>query len=369
METDPRTVWKSYTERSLAVLTPLLAKKGFALEPLQPHLMGERFLTGPLSGGRKLVLLGTRIADGKAVVIKASDDSDGIRELAHERMCRRVLARIRFAYQAFSTPAELAFIRAQGFVVVITEFIEQERPFLDRPLEEQFALALAAFKAQEGAHATTYEHLQLVARTFGQMGAEGYCEQIQTYVKDVRALVPQNHPAYALLDEALTDAAARVCRPDVLAQYGGFLVHWDFTPQNFRIKDGILYLLDASSLRFGNKYEGWARFVNFMTLYNPPLGEALVRYVRDNRTPEESEALRLMRIFRVVELIRYYANWFSKTEGDLYALTEARITFWTAVLRAVLDNAPIPPVAVEEYRATRDHLRSNEERERQKGLH
>ena len=48
-----------------------------------------------------------------------------------------------------------------------------------------------------------------------------------------------------------------------------------------------MYLLDHSSLRFGNKYEGWARFRNFTTFYNRPLEEALLLYMRNNRAEEK----------------------------------------------------------------------------------
>ena len=154
-----------------------------------------------------------------------------------------------------------------------------------------------------------------------------------------------------------------------LEQYCGFLTHWDFTPQNIRVHGGKIYLLDHSSLRFGNKYEGWARFVNFMELYNPALARALVQYVKDNRTPEESLALKVKRAYRLAELMRYYTGWLPRTTENLHKLAEARIAFWKNILQAVLDDKEVSPSLVEEYKKTRDSLRSEEEKQRQQGLH
>ncbi|HEY5383406.1 MAG TPA: hypothetical protein VIJ88_02535, partial [Candidatus Paceibacterota bacterium] len=130
-----------------------------------------------------------------------------------------------------------------------------------------------------------------------------------------------------------------------------------------------LYLLDHTSIRFGNKYESWARFINFMELYNPPLAHALVQYVRDNRTQEELLALKIMRVYRLVELIRYYATWLSKTEGSVRLLAQERITFWSEVFQCVLDDREVPAEIVESYKQKRDTLRSEEEKKRQVGLH
>lgn len=343
MQKNNKTVWEEYVAREQALLLPVLTQLGYTLDENQPHILGERYLTG--SGGRKLVLLG-KDAHGKKVVIKASSDASGIEEMKRERRSREALERIGFAYQTFLAPQELVWGVYDGLAVLITEFIEQDKPFLERPLKEQFALALKAFKAQESAHATTSSHLRAVRHDF---------EQVQRYVQDTKL---SNRAIQFISDNQET-----------IEQYGGFLTHWDFTPQNFRIRNGEIYLLDHSSIRFGNKYEGWARFINFMELYNPPLAQALVQYVRDNRAPEELLSLRLMRVYRLMELIRYYATWLSKTSGDLHALAEARIAFWSEVMRCVLDEKQVPADVVESYKKTRDSLRSEEEKQRQVGLH
>ncbi len=156
---------------------------------------------------------------------------------------------------------------------------------------------------------------------------------------------------------------------DTIKQYEGFLTHTDFVPHNIRIVGSDTYLLDASSLRFGNKYEGWARFINFMELYNPPLASALVQYVHDNRAPEESASLRLMRMYRLGEILAYYTRAFLNSTGDLRALNHARILFWTNVLQSVISQTPLPEQVRTEYQTVRDQLRSPDEKLRQKDLH
>ncbi len=367
MPTDTaRNEWDVSCKETLARLSPLLAGIGYALDDEQPHITGERFLTRPIDGGRKLVLIGRRVADGQKAIIKVSDEPRGIEELEYERACRDALKRIPFAYQAFYAPRELAFVRRGGFVILVSEFIEQEMPFIERTVEEQFSLALGAFKAQEGAHATTYEHRVLVTRTFGEMYAQDYLANFARFRNEILAHVPDK-----LVPEAVLTEATKVLAEsrENLERYGGFLTHWDFTPQNFRVKDGRIYLLDLSSLRFGNKYEGWARFINFMMLYNPKLADALVQYVAENRTEEESLALKAMRIYRLGEILLYYVYTLSRSSGALHELNSERIRFWTRALATVVHDEHIPPEVLERYRDTRDRLRSDEEKRRQVGLH
>lgn len=340
-------------KQELGLVTPILEKLGLTLEDKQPHIAGERTLMGPIGGGTKLVLVGAT-TEGTRVVIKISNDPKAVEEMEHERVCRDFLEKIRFAHEVFSSPKELLHTTHQGYTIVVTQFIEQDRSFLERPIEEQFALALAAFKAQEGAHATTYEHARAISNTFGEMRSQDYIEKLSEYARETE--LPQ---ALAFVEK----------HKETLEQYSGFLTHWDFTPHNIRVHGKCVYLLDHSSLRFGNKYEGWARFINFMELYNPPLARALVQYVKDNRTPEESLSLKIMRVYRLVELVRYYVGWLDRSEGDLKKLAEVRIRFWKSVLEAVLKDEDVSPALVEEYKKTRDSLRSEEEKERQKGLH
>ena len=354
---DAKHEWEVYKTRELALLEPLLTTLGYELEARQPHLGGERHLTGPIGSGRKLLLFG-RDRQGNRVVIKASSEPAGIREIEHERVCRSILEKISFAYQTFLSPPELLYTRQSGCVVLVTAFIDQPQSFLERPLQEQFALALKGLQAQESAHATTYRHRKLIRTTFGEMHAADYVAKFRTYADESKP--------HAALDAAFAFLNAHA---ETIEQYCGFLTHWDFMPQNIRVSGSDLYLLDHSSLHFGNKYESWARFINFMTLYNPPLADALVQYVRDNRTPEESLSLRLMRVYRLGELIRYYTGWLPRTEGNLHELALARIAFWSDVLHAVLQGTEVAPTRIDEYKRRRDALRTEDEKQRQIGLH
>jgi hypothetical protein len=371
MEPNAKSEWDAYVASEKARVEPFLKKYGFILDAKQPQTIGERYLTRPIGGGRKVVFFGKNINTGQRVVIKTSNESRGIEELKLERRSREMLHRINFAYRVFSSPEELFFDEAHG--ILITEFIEQDRAFLERPLKEQFAIALEALKAQEGAHATAAAHWALLEKTMlnhHYYVTAGEYRKIGAYAQDIVAILKLHTESDAELSVAL-DRTIKLIREheETLERYSDFLTHWDFIPQNFRIRDGKLYLLDHSSIRFGNKYEGWARFINFMTLYNPPLAEALVAYVRLNRAPEELLCLKLMRLYRLVELLRYYATWLGKTEGNLRTLTLARIAFWTEALTAVLDDAPLDLATVLQYKEQRYSLRSEDEKKRQQGLH
>lgn len=360
--------WKEYSAREIATLLPLLERYGFTLEREQPHMGGERYLMQAITtaSGKKLILLGKRNSDGKRVVLKATSDPSGIRELEHERLCRKVLHTIRFAYGTFTSPEEILFHKKNGFVLSVQAFIEQESTFLQRPLRDQFFLVLKAFKAQESAHATTYGHMQTVQKTFGSIDAGTYLQNFSTFKKNILAGAPAQKELSSILAKAEDILAAN---KKTVAQYEGFLTHTDFVPHNFRISNGSMYLLDYSSLRFGNKYEGWARFLNFMTLYNPELEKLLTQYVRDNRTPEESVSLHCMRIYRLGEIIWYYTKTLSQSTGNLLTLNTERITFWSEVLKAILEEKEVPQGVLEAYKKKRERLRSEDEKLRQKSLH
>ena len=137
---------------------------------------------------------------------------------------------------------------------------------------------------------------------------------------------------------------------EIIEQYSGFLTHTDFVPHNIRVVGENIYLLDHSSIRFGNKYEGWARFCNFMALYNPPLEKALVKYVADNRTEEESISLRLMRIYRLGEIIWYYTSALDKSYGNLFALNKKRVELWSKMLENLLSENSLPESFIEDYK-------------------
>ncbi len=368
MVTDAKKEWREYVASEKRRTIPLLAELGFTLDEEQPQTIGERYLTRPVGSGRKVVFFG-RQGETRAV-IKISGESQGRDELLFEKHVHDMLTHITFAYDMFALPAILHFNNAQG--ILITEYIEQEKPFLDRPLKEQFAIALNAFKSQEHTHATTAEHwtaLEQLMATHVHFIKPGEYRKIGTYAMDLLPLLDPDTTLYkknnVLIDQVIHEIHAN---KTMLERYDGFLTHWDFTPQNFRIRDGKLYLLDLTSMRFGNKYESWARFINFMMLYNPELAQALVDYVRLNR-PEEIKVLKIMRAYRLIELIRYYATWLSKTKGDTQKLANVRIAFWTKALECVLTDKKIPMETIAEYKEKRDQLRTPDEKKRQQGLH
>lgn len=350
-----KAAWDQYVTRERARLLPLLAERGVVLDQHQPNVIGERFLMQSISttSGQKITLFG-KLKDGTRVVIKATSDERGAAEIEEERVARRTLDSLQFAAERFYAPREVYYFKAGGLTVSIQDYIEQTSPFIERPLAEQFALALQGFKTQEGAHATTYRHMQTISRIFPIWESREYLAAGQEF-----ATTGGTEVALRELERG-----ARI-----VDQYSGFLTHSDFVPHNVRVKDGHLYLLDHSSLRFGNKYESWARFINFMVLYNPPLADALLTYVKENRLPNEYESLRLMRIYRAIEIIAYYTRLLARSDGALKELNTERVAFWRAVLTSVVDRVPLPPEVREAYTTKRDALRSPDEKLRQQGLH
>lgn len=365
---NPKEQWQQYCEEELSTLRPLLVRHGFFLNNEQPHLKGERYLQRAITteSGKKLILYGTS-ANGDKVVIKATRDRAGQNELTHERACRKFLHDIDFAATAFKTPPEVAWIEEDGFVVGIQLFIEQPRTFLEHTLPEQFDIALSSFKAQEGTHATTYGHIHRIKKTYEIRTEADYLRNFADFICHTNSLLPQVHYITTQLEQTkkILDEHSRT-----ILQYCGFLTHTDFVPHNLRIAaDETIYLLDHSSLTFGNKHEGWARFLNFMALYNPELTSLLTKYIQDNRAPEEQESLWLMRLYRLGEIIFYYAKAQASSEGELRELNRARVVFWSTMLKQVLRHEELPPEIIRTYQTTRDRLRSEDEKDRQKGLH
>jgi len=359
---------KNNWKEKIKPLIPIFSELGFILEDDQPHMKGERpFMQAVTTkSGQKFILLAHRKSDGEKVVIKATRDSAGAEEIKHERVCREAIQDIVFAYKIFFTPEEILFTKKGGYTISVQKYVDQKSTFLDRPLEEQFSLALKSFKSQESTHATTYRHRKSIIKTFGKVDADWYLESYKSFQKNIKEKLPEDKKVQELLERGGISLKENY---EIIKQYSNFLTHTDFVPHNFRIIENDVYLLDASSLRFGNKYEGWARFLNFMTLYNRPLEDALLFYVKNNRTEEEYTSLKLMRIFRLGEIIWFYTNLLSKTSEDLKKLTTLRVGFWSDVLEATLENKQVSEEIVEEYKKTRDQLRSEDEKERQVGLH
>lgn len=351
--------WNTYCTKELEIISSILENYDISLDTEQVHIGGERHLFS----GKKFVLIGEK--DGSPVIIKASRDKNGIREIETERKCRKALDTIEFAAHVFFSPEELLYIKQKGYVISIIAYIEQQSTFIKRPLKDQFFLTLKAFEIQEGVHATTYEHANIIRNLFGIKKTEDYLSSFDTFQKIAKEKNAPSKTYTTLKDslQTLKDAQS------IIECYGGFLVHTDFVPHNVRIKDHTIYLLDHSSISFGNKHEGWARFLNFMTLYNRELESALLYYFQHNRSPLENESLRLMRIYRLGELIAHYTKLLEHTADDLRELTKERISFWTDVLISIQSETLLEESRIEEYKKVRDSLRTSEEKKRQKNLH
>lgn len=352
--------WEQYREQELKRIAPALKKGGITLDETQVHVGGERYLMS----GKKLVLTGKHEDKGR-VIVKVSSSEKGKKEIESERRCRDILKSINFAYQDFFLPEELLYDKKNGCLLSITSYIEQDEHFIDRPLKEQFFLALRALEAQEGVHATAYSHTKAIENTFGIMNAASYLKKFSEYKNDSLHKDPKNkdltstfHKAEQFLKQGKT----------VIERYSGFLTHSDFVPHNIRISDRDIYLLDHTSIYFGNKYESWARFINFMVHHNPELEEALSSYVQANRGEEEYLSLRLMRVYKLGFLLNYYAGTLEKTTGDMHKLMRVRLTFWTEVLKAVLNDKQVDKETLTEFLEQQDILRSDEERARRKEI-
>ena len=359
--------WNEYLVRELPQIADLLKPYHITLSPDQPHIKGERFLMQALTtiGGKKLILLGIDLKTNERVVIKVANDTEGKHELCHERLCRKMLNAMKFSYETFHSPQELIFIEKNNYVIYVSAYIPQSCSYLERPLEEQFTFALRAFKSQERTRATTAKHFSQIKRVYGSRNSSNYLAMAKAFLStNVQKDAPET--SIATLSRAAQHLEQHLPH---IEQYCGFLTHTDFVPHNIRIADDTLYLLDFSSLRFGNKHESWARFLNFMTLYNPDLEQLLITYVEQNRSYEERESLQLMRMFRLMEIITYYVTTCEKSAGDLLQLNKARIDFWRQVLEAELSNNRVDRSIVSTYTNTRDALRSGAEKERQMGLH
>jgi len=341
-----------------ALLTPL----GYSLDELQQYISGERYL---MAGG-KLVLAGTDIKNGTKVIIKTSSKPDGKKEISSEKKSRDLMRSLSFADKKILIPEELYFGTKGDYVFLIMRYILQKKVFVAHTLKEQFFIALSAFEAQESFHATTFEHLRLIKGVFPMLSSAEYLNDFSR----LKNSILQNNPDKSfnvLLERTETFLKENTITID---RYASYLTHTDFVPHNFRLAEHSLYMLDCvpnyATIHFGNKYEGWARFVNYMLIHSPELEHLLTKYVRDNRGEDEYLSLRLMRVYKIAYLLDFYARSLIKTTGDLHELTLTRLAYWRGALEAILEDQTISKEVTEKYVATRNSLRSEEEKGRQK---
>lgn len=361
--------WEAYRASELARALPVLGGLEFALDEAQVHIGGERYLMAGTrdvgGGGKKLVLIGTHTPSGARVIIKVSSDLAGKREIEREYIARTLINDLGFAHYTFHTPKHVVHQSYDDLLVSISEFIEQDRSFLTRNLEERFFLALSAFEAQEGVHATTYTHAKEIKDAFGFASADDYLREFETYHDEAIHNDPDNKDMVNALDRALTFLNENRL---TIERYNGFLTHADFVPNNFRVRGQELFLLDYASLHFGNKYEGWARFLNFMIHHDPELEQRLVKHIRTHRSEEEYLSLRLMRVYKLGFLIKFWTAGLKEASGSLKELIRERIILWTRALDSVLNDTPVPSDVITHYLERQKDLRSEEEKARQREM-
>lgn len=336
----------------------ILERLEITLDDEQPHISGERFLQSP----HKLVLLGK----GKSgrVVVKVSCDLKGKQEIAREKKARDTLQKLAFASDVLLMPEELYFGEQGPYTLFITAYVTQKDPFVNLPQEEQFFSILRAFEAQEAFHATTWEHGRMIKGAFAALRAEDYLENFEEYIQTIGEHYPKPE-----LAATLTRAKMFLREHTVdIERYCGYLTHSDLAPHNFRSAARQLYMLDYTAIQFGNKYEGWARFLNFMLIHNPTLERMLTKYVQQERGEGEYLVLRLMRVYKIGFLLKYYAGSLLQTKGDLHTLIEKRLEYWSETLSTVLNDAVPSEEARARYLEARALLRSPQEVARQKEI-
>jgi len=347
---------------ALEEITKIIEPIGYVLENDQPHLSGERFLMSK----NKYVLVARRKMDDKRVIFKASKTQDGKTDITNEKKARDLLKSINFANKRVLLPVEVYYSETQDYTIWATEYIEQEKVFVAHSIEEQFFLILGAFEEQEAFHATTFEHLKTVKQIFPILQGQDYFKEFDKFVYTLKS----NKVSDEIVETLSKSAKFLRDNKNTIDKHSNYLTHTDFVPHNFRVKDHQIYMLDCSpeyrTVHFGNKYEGWARFLNYMVIHNPELEKVLSEYVKKNRGEEEYLNLRLMRIYKLGFLLDYYAKSVSQTEGDLRELTLERISFWHEVLKFILNDQEIPSNFIDDYKNKRDNLRSEEEKKRQR---
>lgn len=351
-------IWSEKVTLELKHISNILKLIGFELDKEQPHISGERYLMTR----DKLVLVGTRIEDNLKVIIKVSDNKKGREEINQEKKIRDALASFTFSKKSIIFPVEIYFGQEENFLIWATKYIDQEKVFASYSIEEQFFMILKVFENQESFHATTFEHLRNIKTILPILHSKNYIEKTEEFKNRIFDL--EDH--IKLKNSVLEALKLLQSHKRLIDMYCDHLTHTDLAPSNFRIQKKEIYMIDLSSIIFGNKYDGWARFLNWAIVYSPILEKTIIEYLKTNRGQEEYLALRLMRIFKATFLVDYYIKNLNKTSGNLHLLTKKRLELWTLILENLLDDKTIPSQIVHQHMNDCDKLRSPEEKERQK---
>ena len=344
------------TETVTDELKDLAARVGIVLDATQLNIGGERDFLSP----NKFVLSGTHQKTGARAILKCAKHPDGIAEIAHEHKIMRALKTLPFSTEELIAPTETFYGTVGSYTVSVTDFIEQQKVYTDFSIEEQFFMAIHALESQETFHATTREHQGWVRDLFTAHTPAFYINDFKKMATDISRVWPD---AKEVLEKGALFLEENRPTLDVFDRY---LIHFDLVPHNFRINNRQLYLLDFVSFRLGNKYESWARFINFMEIHNPALVPYMLEYVKADRGAAEYLSLRLMRVYKATFLLNYHKGVYEHAESNLKQLAEARLTFWTHVTHAILEDKLVDTKVLETYYEKRAALRTEEEKERQR---
>jgi len=348
---------KTIVKEELKSLSKILLDLGYKLEENQPHISGERVIMSI----NKLVLVG-RNKENKRVVVKCGKDRNKKNEILTEKKIRDYISNLDYTRGNILIPKEISVEKRDGYLFFITEYVEQEKIFVNHSPEEQFHMILRVLDGQEIFHLTTYKHIKEAQKIFNIWDSKKYIKNLKLMIENINKKTNN----FTEIKNILRDAQDTVSKnKTTIDTYCCLLIHNDLVPHNFRINDGQIYILDYSSIHFGNKYETLARFINYMLIHNYRLSQRLIKFVK-NKGQKEYECLKIMRIYKIVFLLNYYLNLLGETSGNLSELTRVRIKFWSLVLDFLMKDVEISEKDHSEYIKKRDSLRSEEEKERQR---
>lgn len=334
----------------------ILESLGFKLDSYQPHISGER----QIKSLTKLILIGQN-QNGQRVVIKTSRTASEKKRVGLERQIRQELEQLSKTVRGLLIPREVYYGQKNSFIFFITEFIEQPKIFVAHNLKEQFAMIKSAIESQEAVKGKTFPKLT-GGRACPIFTEKKYLAELNRQIN----FINKNCRDKKLRQTLAITRKLFQNKMGLVAKYCGYLTHDDFCPHNFRVNNGQIHFLDYTAAHFGNKYITWARLLNYMTLHSPKLEQLILADFKKNRSGEDLECLRILRIYKTVFLIMYYVKISNKTAGRLLSLTRIRINFWHNFLQKLLENRPLSRAELSRYLKQRNGLRSPEEKKRQK---
>lgn len=345
-------------QKEINSLSKLVSTIGFELEAEQPHIDGERFLASP----EKYVLVGKRKKDGLKAIIKASSFALAKKEIKTEKRVRDIISSFAPFKKAILIPKEVFFGKKKQYQIFVTEYIPQEKVFISLPFKKQFETIVETFNKREVLNGKTFKAVQSMYKDFPFLKTEGYLDNFKKFQNSV--LEKYRTPG---IEEAMGEAYKYIrANAATIDQQCEHLVHSDFAPHNFRVNGDQLYTLDCSAFLFGHKYEELARLLNYMVIHNPLLEKKIKNHILKTGGANEYLNLRLMRIYKIQFLLKFYTQALSKTTEDLLALTTHRVEFWEEVLRCVMQDRDLDSKILQVYLNNRDNLRSEEEKKRQR---